>query len=117
VLIAEIPSLSILVADFDNYAMTFEEFNESLKQVSPPASMPDILKALWYDRKGDWNASHNIAQDIHSPEGSWIHAYLHRKEGDPGNASYWYHKAGKPVCQLPLEKESEMLIRDFLRTT
>ena len=70
---------------------------------------------LWYDGKGDWETSHNIAQDIHSPEGSWIHAYLHRKEGDTGNASYWYHRAGRPMPGSTLEKEWEDISRDLLK--
>jgi hypothetical protein len=70
---------------------------------------------MWYDGKGDWNSSHNIAQEIHSIDGSWIHAYLHRKEGDLGNASYWYHRAGKPVAKMSLDEEWEQLIKAFLK--
>jgi len=69
---------------------------------------------MWYDGKDNWNASHDIAQDIHSRDGSWIHAYLHRKEGDLGNASYWYGKAGKPVARVSLKEEWEQLVREFL---
>ena len=94
--------------------MTFEEFKASLKKDTPPEGINPLLQALWYDGKNDWTGSHNIAQDIHSGDGSWIHAYLHRKEGDPGNAAYWYRKAGKPVPNVSLEKEWENLVRTLL---
>ena len=94
--------------------MTLGEFKTSMKQSAPPANMSDLLKAMWYDGKGDWEASHNIAQDIHSKEGSWIHAYLHRKEGDSGNASYWYSRAGRSMPNTNLEKEWEAITKEFL---
>ena len=90
--------------------MTFDDFKASLKKDSPPEGLSPLLQALWYDGKNDWTGSHNIAQDIHTNDGSWIHAYLHRKEGDPGNAAYWYRKAGKPVPTVSLEKEWENLV-------
>ena len=67
---------------------TFEKFQETLKEPIPSNQWPAALKSLWWDAKGDWNASHDIAQEIHTPMGSWIHAYLHRKEGDEWNAGY-----------------------------
>lgn len=94
--------------------MTMEEFKKSLSEATPPHTLSDLLKALWYDGKGDWKKSHDIAQDIHSAEGSWIHAYLHRKEGDDGNAAYWYRRAGKPVCKWSLEKEWDAIVAAFL---
>jgi hypothetical protein len=96
--------------------MTLEEFKASLSGSYPPPDISTLLKALWYDGKGDWETSHTIAQDIHTPEGSWIHAYLHRKEGDNGNAAYWYHRAGKPMPVSVLEKEWEDITRDLLRS-
>jgi hypothetical protein len=96
-------------------SMTLEEFKTSLSGAHPPPGISALLKALWYDGKGDWEMSHTIAQDIHTSEGSWIHAYLHRKEGDTGNAAYWYHRAGKPMPGSTLEKEWEDITRDLLR--
>jgi hypothetical protein len=61
--------------------------------------------ALWHEARGDWNAAHQTEQDIDDATGAWIHAYLHRKEGDAGNAAYWYRRAGKPVCRTSLEVE------------
>ena len=62
----------------------------------PPAALSQEAQALWYSKKGDWTAAHNIAQDIHTPMGSWLHALLHLIEGDQWNADYWFSKAGKP---------------------
>jgi hypothetical protein len=82
--------------------MKFEEFQKTLDAASPPGDLSGYLKSLWYDAKGDWNRSHEIIQNIEDlPAGrqdktaEWIHAYLHRKEGDIGNADYWYRRAGK----------------------
>jgi hypothetical protein len=94
--------------------MTLAEFRMSIEQTEPPPQLNNLLKAMWYDGKDNWTASHDIAQEIHSKDGSWIHAYLHRKEGDGGNAAYWYSKAGKPVCGLPLNEEWEQLVKEFL---
>jgi hypothetical protein len=60
---------------------------------------------MWEDAKGNWNAAHAIAQEIEDEIGSWIHAYLHRKEGDLGNAGYWYRRAKKPIANESLEGE------------
>lgn len=76
---------------------------------SDPAPADDLseeAKALWYTKKGDWHAAHEIAQDIHTPMGSWIHALLHLIEGDIGNAGYWYAKARKPA-KRPAEIDAE----------
>jgi hypothetical protein len=94
--------------------MTVQEFKSSLSEGEPPKNLTPILKSLWYDGKGDWQGAHNIAQDIHTHEGSWIHAYLHRKEGDNGNASYWYSKASRSMPTLSLQEEWEELVRTFI---
>jgi len=89
---------------------SFEEFESALEQKGPPNRWSEPLKSLWFDAMGDWESSHNIAQDIHSPMGSWIHAYLHRKEGDKWNAGYWYRQAGKPFPEYSLEEELKVLV-------
>lgn len=94
--------------------MTFEEFQHSLQETTPPPAVSLLLKALWYEGKGDWDMAHNIAQDIHSHEGSWIHAYLHRVEGDLGNASYWYHRANKKMPTCSLQEEWTSIIKELL---
>jgi hypothetical protein len=94
--------------------MQWNEFKSLLAADSPPSNIGKYLEALWYDGKDDWDQSHNIAQDIEDRNGSWIHAYLHRKEGDISNARYWYQRAGKPVPSYSLEKEWEELVQQFL---
>ena len=94
--------------------MDYEEFVTSLQNGQPPAGISPLLQAMWYDGKGDWEASHNIAQDIHDRNGSWIHAYLHRKEGDLSNARYWYSMAGKRESKASLKEEWEEIVKAFL---
>jgi len=94
--------------------MTFDEFKKSLNDVNPPTALKPLLLALWYDGKGDWQKSHEIAQDVETSEGSWVHAYLHRKEGDDGNASYWYARGGKKMPASTLEKEWENIVESLL---
>jgi len=72
------------------------------------------MESLWYDGKGNWEQSHNIIQDINDSNASWIHAYLHRKEGDNWNADYWYNKAGKKRPDTILEKEWEDIVRKMI---
>jgi hypothetical protein len=88
--------------------MDFEKFQKSVSQSLPPAEISDYLKALWYDAKNDWTHAHEIIQNIEDKTAAWIHAYLHRKEGDIGNADYWYRRAAKnrPVSSLEDEWES-----------
>jgi hypothetical protein len=93
--------------------MTINEFRKSLEQKIPP-SVPPALRALWHDGKGDWDAAHNAAQAIEDETGAWVHAYLHRKEGDQGNAAYWYRRAGKAVARGALEEEWEAIVTELL---
>lgn len=94
--------------------MNLTEFEQSLNQASPPLEIGEPVLALWWDAKGDWEQAHRIAQDINNATGAWIHAYLHRKEGDLGNAGYWYRRAGRPVCQNSLEEEWRILVESVL---
>jgi len=95
--------------------MTYEHFIKSLALDSPPI-VSNELKALWYDAKGDWEKSHNIIQDIDSKDAALIHAYLHRKEGDIGNADYWYSRAGVKRKDWTLQEEWDDLVNHFLRS-
>lgn len=95
--------------------MTLDEFKASLSDAAPPAAGGEALKALWYDGKGNWNRAHEIAQDIDDKIGAWVHAYLHRKEGDEGNAAYWYHRAGRPVVRAQtLQAEWDHIVETLL---
>jgi hypothetical protein len=86
-------------------AMDLAEFIELVEDDDPPKWLSEALQSLWYDRKGDWDRAHQIAQGIPTEEGSWVHAYLHREEGDLGNARYWYSRAGRPESKADLETE------------
>jgi hypothetical protein len=84
--------------------MTLDEFKATLSAEAPPAVTP-LLCALWHDARGDWDAAHTVAQEVDDESGAWVHAYLHRKEGDLGNAAYWYGRAGQPVATDSLDAE------------
>ncbi|MFZ4763311.1 MAG: hypothetical protein ACOYMN_00040 [Roseimicrobium sp.] len=78
--------------------MTASELAASAEHdVTPPAGLSEEALALWHAKKGNWHRAHDIAQEIHTPMGSWIHALLHLIEGDLGNAAYWFSKARKPT--------------------
>ena len=94
--------------------MTFQQFQQSLSQSLPPPGISKHLESLWYAGKGDWEQSHNIIQDINDNNASWIHAYLHRKEGDIWNADYWYRSAGKKRPSVSLEQEWEAIVKQLL---
>jgi hypothetical protein len=85
--------------------MNYDEFQKSLHASSPPEDLSGYLQSLWYDAKGDWNRSHDIIQNIEDKTAAWVHAYLHRKEGDIGNADYWYRRAGRTRPNKTLEEE------------
>ena len=94
--------------------MTFEEFRESVSWERPPREASLALAGLWWDAKGDWTRAHESAQQDEGPQGAWVHAYLHRKEGDDGNAAYWYSRAGKNPARGPLEREWEEIVGALL---
>lgn len=90
--------------------MQFEEMTRAIAQGDPcPPSLPPALQGLWIDRQGNWDQAHQIVQDASDPDSAWVHAYLHREEGDLGNARYWYRRAGKPVNQQSLTAEWEAI--------
>ena len=85
--------------------MTLDELKATLGSATPPAGLAPAILALWHDARGDWDAAHRVAQDIDGRDGAWIHAYLHRKEGDLGNAGYWYRRAGRQAAVGSLDDE------------
>lgn len=95
--------------------MDFEEFCGSLSVDSPPREESPLLAALWWDAKGNWAKAHEIAQEIESPDAAWVHAYLHRKEGDQRNAGYWYSRAGRPFSRAALDAEWQEIAKALLR--
>jgi hypothetical protein len=84
--------------------VTLDEFRASLKEAEPPPTAP-LLRALWHDARGDWNKAHEVAQNVDDESGAWVHAYLHRKEGDLSNARYWYRRARQPEATDSLDSE------------
>ncbi|HEY8212673.1 MAG TPA: hypothetical protein VIG36_00860 [Methylocystis sp.] len=84
--------------------MTLDAFLDSLSAADCPAQSPP-LRALWFDARGDWNAAHKCVDDKSDPGSMWVHAYLHRKEGDPSNAGYWYGRARREPHTGRLEDE------------
>ncbi|MGH6916060.1 MAG: hypothetical protein ACREH3_20400 [Geminicoccales bacterium] len=95
-------------------AMTFEQFQASLDEPAPPAGLDPLQQALWHEAKGDWALAHELAQASEDADGAWVHAFLHRVEGDLANAGYWYRRAGRPVCELPLREEWRQVARALL---
>jgi len=95
--------------------MTLKDFHQSIAATEPPSGLSLALTGLWWDAKGDWTRAHESTQQDDGVEGSWVHAYLHRKEGDQGNAAYWYRRAGKPVCREPLDDEWLKIATALLR--
>jgi hypothetical protein len=93
--------------------LSFKDFEQSLQGADPPPGLSVYLQSLWYDGKEDWNKSHTIIQDVEDKNAAWIHAYLHRKEGDTGNAMYWYNRAGKKMPASSLQDEWENLVKEL----
>lgn len=94
--------------------MNVIDFKKSIENNEPPSALSIYLKALWYDAKGDWDKAHQLIQDVDDKSAALIHAYLHRKEGDSGNADYWYRRAGKKRPSDSLENEWLEIVSAFL---
>ncbi|BAP57115.1 hypothetical protein THII_2818 [Thioploca ingrica] len=94
--------------------MTLEEFKNSLSQETPPPQISKVLQALWQDANGQWDIAHRLAQSVNDTTGAWVHAYLHRKEGDLYNASYWYSHANQTMPTISLEQEWEEISKALL---
>ena len=94
--------------------MTVPEFIDTTRSPEPPAGLSTHLQSLWWAKKGNWEKAHDLIQDGTDGGSCWIHAWLHRAEGDQGNASYWYLKAGKKKPVMPLDEEWLQLASHFL---
>lgn len=95
--------------------MTLDEFRKSLNAPEPAVSLSQPLAGLWWDAKGNWTRAHECAQQVEDGDGAWVHAYLHRKEGDQSNAAYWYSRSGKPFCREPLDVEWLQIAQTLLK--
>jgi hypothetical protein len=97
--------------------ITIESFKNSLQHNTPDPAYSPILKSLWYDGKDDWSKAHDQVDSLNGKDAAWVHAYLHRKEGDVWNADYWYTKAGKLRPEYSLDQEWELLVNAFLQNS
>ncbi|MDF5711093.1 MAG: hypothetical protein PUP90_26325 [Nostoc sp. S4] len=96
--------------------MNTEEFLRLIEKQCPcPQTLPKALQAMWYDNKGDWNKAHEIVQDARDADSAWVHAYLHRKEGDLNNARYWYRRSGQVEFLGGLNQEWEQITSVLLK--
>jgi hypothetical protein len=96
--------------------MDLTAFKGSISGAKPPTGLGHALDALWWDAKGDWDKAHESAQKVEDdPAGQWVHAYLHRKQGDLDNAGYWYRQAAKPVPSVPFSREWAAIAKALLK--
>lgn len=94
--------------------MTLNELTQIIEQQSPK-SLSGALQALWYANQGEWDKAHEIVQNASDADSAWVHAYLHRQEGDLSNARYWYRRSGKPEAKVSLQQEWEQIARELLQ--
>lgn len=97
--------------------MDFFSFRASLEDEAPPAGLSHALQGLWWDARGDWDKAHQCAQAKEDDAGNWVHAYLHRKEGDMRNAGGWYRRARKPVASGTLDDEWAAIAKALLQAS
>ena len=96
--------------------MNVAQFKASLSAAAPAPQLGAPLAALWWAARGDWDQAHRIVQDEETSQAAWVHAYLHRVEGDLGNAGYWYRRTGKPAATGSLEAEWEAIASTLLKS-
>jgi hypothetical protein len=94
--------------------MTLAEFKRTLSKARRPAGLAPALVGLWWAGKDDWDRAHKIVMDEDGKDCAWVHAYLHRVEGDQENARYWYKRAGKPAASEALAAEWAAIARELL---
>jgi hypothetical protein len=97
--------------------MTFAEFKQSQSKARPPTDLSVALTALWWAGKDDWDKAHKIVMDEGGKDCAWVHAYLHRVEGDLENARYWYKQAGKSAASDTLAEEWAAIASELLAAT
>ena len=94
--------------------MDYQQFAESVAAAAMPSGLNVYLQSLWYDAKDDWHKAHALVDHLNDETACWVHAYLHRKEGDIGNADYWYRRAGKQRPSVSLQQEWETIVKALL---
>ncbi len=94
--------------------ITVDEYVASASRGDLPDGLPGPLEALWYEVRGDWKRAHKIVQGENTAEAAWVHAYLHRKEGDQSNAGYWYRRAHRQISTAALEDERRIIVASLI---
>lgn len=95
--------------------MNLEDFKKSIQTLEKcPASLPLSLQGLWYDKKYGWDEAHELIGDASDKDTAWVHAYLHRREGDLNNARYWYNRSNQPESKLSLDEEWNQIASQLL---
>lgn len=94
--------------------MDSDTFFKSTALAAPPPGLNVYLLAMWYDAKGDWQKAHSLVDSLHDTAACHVHAYLHRKEGDAGNAAYWYSRANKQMPRISLEEEWGQIVKTLV---
>ncbi len=97
--------------------MSPDGFRDTLTGPAPPETLTPELKALWFCAQGQWTEAHRVVQSIDSPAAAWVHAHLHREEGDLSNAAYWYRRAGRSVQSGSLRDEWQSILDELLGGT
>jgi hypothetical protein len=95
--------------------MDLDAFKRTLRAETPPTDLSLALQGLWWDAKGNWDKAHDCAQEQDDRDGAWVHAYLHRKEGDSSNADYWYERAARKRVSSSLDEEWAAISRELLK--
>ena len=95
--------------------MDYNSFNYTLDMGQPPVDFHESIKALWWERKGEWVKAHELIQNSDGPDAAWVHAYLHRKEGDTVNAGYWYARAGRDIGKGDIVEEFRTIVSELLK--
>ena len=97
--------------------MDTEEFIATIVDGRPPEGLTPYLAAMWYEKRGDWKQAHQIVEKVETSTAAWVHAYLHRREGDESNAGYWYRRAGRSFPSgLSLDDEWQTITLALLET-
>ena len=96
--------------------MTLDDLRQSIAGAAPPVGVTAELRALWHDAREEWALAHETVQDLSTPAAAWVHAYLHRKEGDIANARYWYQRAGQPAFTGALDEEWDLIASALLQS-
>ena len=94
--------------------MDIESFEASIRNDTPPEGLSPSLASLWHQARGEWDTAHRLVQAENDEASAWVHAHLHRVEGDLQNAGYWYRRAGKSQSTLPLDAEWKEIVSALL---